>query len=92
MSRDRRVDVNLPLFSQLHDADVGEKLGNRAYAVHGVSWRRHLAHGIGITEAASVDRLIAVDECDRNGREILVLKFVLNQSLQGGDDLRVVFP
>src|SRR5690242_9537113 len=80
--RDRRVEVELTLLHELHDRDVGEKLGNRADAKYrlrpGLTPRRGI-HG---AESPRPDELLVVDKCNSDDWKPLHAHLALDEALE----------
>ena len=86
-----RVEVQFAAFDQLHDADVGEQLGDRADAIDRFRRRRHLVGGVRIAEAPGPDDGLVVHQGDREPGQLLVRHLTGNELVECPDAGGVFF-
>jgi hypothetical protein len=79
--RHRRIEVELPVFDELHDRDVGEQLRHRPDAVDGLGGRRNRPRAVLESEPGRPHHLLVVHERDREGRELLVRDLLRDEPL-----------
>ena len=72
---DGGVEVELALLDKLHDGDVGEQLRDGADVVGGFGRGRGAVFGIGQAKSPGPDDLVAADQRNRKGGNLLLLDF-----------------
>src|SRR5262245_52455484 len=82
---DRRVEIELACFPQLHDGYIGEQLRHAADAVHGLRRGRSFLLWISKAESLGPNDGLIIDQRDRNRRKALGFEFLLRELFDEGD-------
>ena len=77
-------------FDELHDADVGEKFGDRADAIDGFGGGGGFCFGVGQSESLCPDDLLVVNDGDGESGDFFLGEFALDEGAKGGDNFGVV--
>ncbi len=89
IARDRRIQLHRPALDQLHDADVGEQLRDRSYAIDGLRARRRPARRVLHAEPCRPDDPLVVDQCDGEGGNFLGLHLPRDEGAERVGDVLV---